>query len=194
VRSTLSFVRRLACTLVAVTAHGTLDAQSPPGAVSGIVSYVFEANPQEITPKMYNWEIRLSAADSRAGAYEIVQVTRSVLAGAPGSDTVVSSVIDSRVIVAAQDGAIDFKLYVGDKVPKANMGRRGSSGEPIIFSGIGTGTGASSWIVLPGAKVERATPAVSGTPLVDGRLTLIRYLVSNERGAQFQTEVVLRRK
>jgi len=43
---------------------------------SGIVSYVFEPNPQEIKPKMYNWEVTLSKSDSQSGAYEIVQITR----------------------------------------------------------------------------------------------------------------------
>ena len=43
---------------------------------SGISSYAFESNPQEITPKMFNWRVTLSKADSHGGAYEIVQITR----------------------------------------------------------------------------------------------------------------------
>ena len=162
--------------------------------VSGIVSYLYEPNPREIKPKMFNWEIKLNQADSHAGAYEIVQVTRPTQANAKAADVVSQVLVESKVITVGQDGAVNFNLYVGDKTPKENMGRRGNSGQPIILSGIGTANGASSWIVFPGAKIERVVPSPTGTRLSDGTLNLIQFFVSDDRGQHFQTDVVLRRK
>src|SRR5262245_45379774 len=120
---------------------------------SGIVSYVFEPNPQEIKPKMYNWEVSLSKSDSQRGAYEIVQITRPKSTNSKALDPVQTVLIESRMITSNQDGVVDFKVYVGNKAPKENMGRRGHTGEPIIFSGRGTGKGESNWIILPGSKI-----------------------------------------
>jgi len=161
---------------------------------SGIVSYVYEANPKEIKPKMYNWEIRLNQADSHAGAYEIIQMTRPTRVNAKEADLVPQVLVESKVITPGQDGAVHFNLYVGDKAAKENMGRRGNSGQPIIFSGVGTGNGASNWIVFPGAKIERVLPSPKGTRLLDGKLSLIQFIVSDDRGEEFQTDVLLRRK
>lgn len=189
--SRMLLVSALASTLSGLSA---LSAQTASSSVSGIVSYVFEANPKEIKPKMYNWEVKLNPADSKSGTYEIAQITRPIGVAASGAEPVTNILIESKAIMPASDGAIDFNLYIGDKTPKENMGRRGNSGEPIIFSGRGTGTGASSWIVFPGATIARATPSVVGTTMSDGKLLLIRFLVSDDHGGQFQTDVVLRRE
>ena len=162
--------------------------------VSGIVSYRYEPNPREIKPKMYNWEIRFSQADSRVGTYEIVQMTQPRKTTGKTVDAVPQVLVDSKMIKPGPDGSVHFNLYVGDRTPKENMGKRGNSGQPIIFSGIGTGTGASSWIVFPGAKIERVVPSSAETRLVDGKLSVIQFIVSDDRGEQFQTDVVLRRK
>ena len=74
------------------------------------------------------------------------------------------------------------------------MGRRGHVGVPIIFSGRGTGRGESNWIILPGSKIEQVVPTPKGTRLSGGRLGLIQFTVSDDRGEQYQVEVVLRRK
>jgi len=50
------------------------------------------------------------------------------------------------------------------------------------------------WIVLPGPKIEQVVPTAAGTPLSDGRLRLIEFIVSDEHGEPFQVQVVLRRK
>jgi hypothetical protein len=161
---------------------------------SGIVSYVFEPNPQEIKPKMYNWEVALSKSDSQSGVYEIVQITRPKRTNSKGLDPAEAVLIESKMIAANQDGVVDFNLYVGNKAPKENMGRRGHSGEPIIFSGRGTGRGESNWIILPGSKIEQVVPTSKGTRLSDGRLDLIQFTVSDDHGEQFQVDVALRRK
>ena len=160
---------------------------------SGITSYVFESNPQEITPKMYNWRVTLSKSDSAGGVYEIVQITRPKRADSK-ADPTPNVLVDAKMIAVNQDGVVDFNLYVGDRAPKANMGLRGRAGEPIIFSGKGTGKAESNWIVLPGPKIEQAVPATQGAPMSDGQLRLIQFTVNDDRGEQFQVDVVLRRK
>jgi hypothetical protein len=143
---------------------------------------------------MYNWEVKLSKAVSQNGAYEIVQITKPRKADAKPADTATTVLIESKMIVPNQDGIINFKLYVGDKEPKQNMGRRGNVGQPIIFSGRGSGKGESTWIVLPGIKVDQVAPSVKGAQLSNGNLNLIQFIVTNDRGEEFQADVLLRRK
>lgn len=180
--------------LLAIGLGNSFTAKSAETNLSGITEYTFEPNPQEISPKMYNWEVKLSKVDSQNGAYEIVQFTKPRKAGAKPVDTPTTVLIDSQMIVPNQDGIINFKLYVGDKEPKQNMGRRGSIGQPIIFSGRGTGKGESTWIVLPGSKVDQVAPSVKGAQLSNGKLNLIQFIVTNDGGEKFQADVILRRK
>lgn len=161
---------------------------------SGIVSYAFEPNPQEIKPKMYNWEVQLNQADSRNGSYEIVEIVKPEAADAKATAPAPDVLIESKMITPNDAGVIDFNLYVGDKIPHPNMGKQGNSGQPIIFSGKGTAKGASTWIVLPGATADKVVPSSKGTRLVDGRLELIQFIVTDKRGARFQADVVLKRK
>ena len=186
-----TFTRAMLAALLALGLGSSFAEKAAAADFSGIIDYVFEPNPHEIKPKMYNWEIKLNQADSRDAGYEIVQITKPVV---KGGDTTPSILVESRMITPNQEGIIDFNLYVGDKEPKQNMGRRGNFGQPIIFSGRGTGKGASSWIILPGAKTNQVAPSGKGTRLSDGELSLIRFIVSNDRGEQFQADVVLRRK
>jgi hypothetical protein len=106
---------------------------------SGIIEYVFEPNPKEIKPKMYNWEIKLNESDSRNGTYEIGQITRPRKSDPKAAATASTVLVESKMITPNQDGIIDFNLYVGEREPTQNMGRRGNIGQPIIFSGRGTG-------------------------------------------------------
>jgi len=188
------FRRKWTYAFVAAQLGSAVASPSAQPEVSGIVSYLYEPNPREIKPKMYNWEVRLSPVDSQGAAYEIIQITRPMKAPARASDVASQVLVESKAITPGEDGAVDFNLYVGDKTPKENMGRRGRSGQPIILSGIGTGNSASSWIVFAGSRIERVVPSPRGTRLMDGTLILIRFIVIDERGEQFQTDVVLRRK
>src|SRR5262245_55686370 len=133
-------------------------------------------------------------SDSQSGAYEIVQITRPKRTNSKALDPAQTVLIESRMIAANPDGAVDFTLYVGDKAPKENMGRRGHVGVPIIFSGRGTGRGESNWIILPGSKVDNVIPSVKGTRMSDGKLNLIQFIVTKADGEKVQTDVVLRRK
>jgi len=181
--------------VVALLVMGLGNTLSAETNISGIIEYVYERNPQEITPKMYNWEVKLNEADSRNGTYEIVQITKSIKADPKaGAATVPIVLVESKMIVPNQDGIIDFKLYVGDKEPKQNMGRRGNIGQPFIFSGRGTGKAESTWIVLPGTKTDRVVPSAKGTQLSDGRLSLVQFIITNDGGEKFQVDVILRRK
>src|SRR5215475_4300769 len=83
-----------------------LAAQSAETTISGIIEYVFDPNPQEITPKVYNWEIKLNSIDSRTGSYEIVQITKPLRAQPNGRDSALSVLIDTQMIVPNQDGLI----------------------------------------------------------------------------------------
>jgi hypothetical protein len=169
-------------------------AQVTEASFSGIIEYVFEPNPLEITPKLYNWEIQLNSIDSRTGSYEIVQITKPINAQPKGRESAPSVLIDNRMIVPNQDGIIRFKLYIGEKQPKPNMPGPGSIGEPLIFSGRGTGKGESNWIYLPGSKVDSVVPSPKGTRMSDGKLNLIQFIVTKTDGEKFQTDVMLRRK
>lgn len=189
----ISFWQVLAA-LLAVSLGNSFAAISAETNFSGITEYVFEPNPQEISPKMYNWEVKLSKTDSQNGAYEIVQITQSRKADSKPVDAATTVLIESKMIVPNQDGIINFKLYVGDKEPKQNMGRRGNIGQPILFSGRGTGKGESTWIVLPGTKVDQVAPSVKGAQLSNGKLNLIQFIVTNDGGKKFQADVILRRK
>ncbi len=181
--------------LVALLVIGVGNALSAETDISGIIEYVYERNPQEIKPKMYNWEVKLNEADSRNGSYEIIQITKSNKTDPKaGAAAVPIVLVESKMIVPNQDGIIDFKLYVGDKEPKQNMGRRGNIGQPFIFSGIGTAKAESTWIVLPGTKTDRVVPSAKGTQLSDGRLSLVQYIVTNDGGEKFQVDVIFRRK
>ena len=180
--------------LLAAGLRNAFAAQATETSFSGIIEYIFEPNPQEITPKVYNWAIQLNSIDSRTFSYEIVQITKSAKAQPNARESAPNVLIDNRMIVPNQDGFIRFKLYIGEKQPKPNMPGPGSIGEPIIFSGRGTGKGQSNWIYLPGSRVESVIPSPNGTRMSDGKLNLIQFIVTKTDGEKIQTEVVLRRK
>lgn len=184
----------MSAALLAIGLGGAFTAQSAETNVSGIIDYVYEQNPARIKPKMHNWEVKLTEADSRNGSYEIVQITKSSKADPKGTDTEPKVLIEPEMIAPNQNGIIDFRLYVGDKAPKLNMGRQGNIGQPIIFSGVGTGKAASNWIVLPGTKTDHVVPSAKGTQFVNGRLRLVQFVVTNDAGKTFQVDVILRRK
>jgi len=183
----------IAAMLVAVIVAAFYASAVSAASTSGITSYTFDPNPKDIMPKLYNWQINLSGADSRETQYEIVQIM-SPGTKAPGAVSTTTVLVDSSMISPAEDGTISFKLHIGDKQPTQNMGRRGDVGEPIIFSGIGTAKAQSGWIVLPGGRILQMSPAPGGERLVRGTLDLIRFAGSNERGEQYRADVVLRRK
>lgn len=190
---------RRSAVLLAIVLGSPFAVKSAETNISGIIEYVFEPNPQEVKPKMYNWEIRFNAADSTNGTYEIVQITRplNINGGNRGTTNIligVSPMSHKEMIVPNEHGIIDFNLYVGEKEPKQNMNEPGNIGQPIIFSGKGTGKAGSDWIVLPGSKVDKVTPSGKGTRVSDGSLSIIQFIVTNDAGQKFQADVMLRRK
>lgn len=166
---------------------------------NGIIDYKLEPNPQEIEPKMFNWEIMLNAADSTNGTYQIIQISKPLNENARAGETKTKVLIDQdmdREPTIARDrrGLIHFMLHIGDKEPTQNMNGPGQIGLPIIFSGKGTGKAQSSWIVLPGRRLDHVAPSGKGTQMSGGQLRLIQFTVVNTGGEKFQTEVILRRK
>ncbi|MFA6425614.1 MAG: hypothetical protein WCW64_05450, partial [Phycisphaerae bacterium] len=167
-------------------------AESAEPNFSGTVRYEFNPNPQEISPKMYNWEIMLNEADSKNGNYEIVQITQPIKKDLTIGQATTKTLIDNGTIVPDKDGKIHFNLYIGDKEPAQNINGIGNIGQPIIFSGIGTGKGASNWIVLPGSNIYDATAIEA--QISERKLSLIRFIVTNNDNEMFQTNVMLQRK
>jgi hypothetical protein len=172
---------------------GKSSVEPPASGVSGVVEYRFEPAPRKISSKLHNWEVVLSKADAMGNRYDIIQVTRPIEENLTAPPATTNVLIDEKMIVPNEDGNIRFTLHAGDKWPAKNMNAPGNIGHPIIFSGVGTGIGASSWIVLPGANVGQVTPA-KRTRLSEGKLTLIQFVVSNADGERFETDVILRRK
>jgi len=82
---------------------------------SGIVSYLFEPNPTQVKPKMYNWEVWLSKADSQLGSFEIIQLTRPTNTKSNVAAVVPQVLVDSKVLVTGPDGSVHFKLFIGDR-------------------------------------------------------------------------------
>jgi hypothetical protein len=175
----------------------SFPAKSAETNISGVASYFFEPNPQKIKPQMYNWEVKLSAADSTNGNYEIIQITKPLVEDGTNRATTkvligISPMSHEETIRRNDDGIIDFMLYVGDKEPPQNMNGPGKINEPIIFSGIGTGVGMSDGIVLPGSKIDQVVPSDKGTEMSDGKLQIIQFFVTNNNGEKFQADVILR--
>ncbi len=167
--------------------------QAAGAAVSGITDFAFDAAPQAVTRKMYNWEITLSAADSKKGKYEIVQVNHYLSADGKTPDTT-NVLIDSAMVSSSPSAIVHFAVAAGDKQPKQNMGAPGQIGEPIVYLGLGTTKVSSDWITLPGTQIDRAAPSGKGTELVDGALTMIEFDVTDKDGQKVQSKVMLRRE
>jgi hypothetical protein len=185
--------------LLAIALRSPFSVKSAETNVSGIIDYKFDPNPQEPAPKMYNWEVMLNAVDSTNGTYEIIQFTKPIKEDAKDSDATTKVLIDrdmdnEEMVTTNENGIVHFVIHIGDKEPTQNMNGRGKIGQPLIFSGRGTGKGASTWIVLPGSKVDQTTPSDKGTKFSDGKLNLIRYVVTNGDGEKFQADVLLQRK
>ena len=170
----------------------TRQDESREADVSGVVNYTFEPEPEGISTKLYNWELMLSEEDSRSATWTIVQVTQPLVDKPQPAAAVTETLIDSEMIVPNQDGHIHFKLHAGEKEPTPNMNGPGNVGHPVIFSGIGTGKGASNWIVLPGSEITEVIPSKTGTRPVDGALRIIRFIGVDAAGARFQSDVILR--
>jgi hypothetical protein len=156
---------------------------------SGITDYFYDPNPQKVKPKLYNWEVKLSAADSRKGPYEIIQETRTL--ADHDSRATGRVLIDPEMIVPNAGGIIDFMLYVGSKQPAGDPDAPGNIGQPIKFSGKSGGTGEANVISLPGSEMDRVIPSGKGTQLADGWLELIQFVASNGHGEKFRTDVIL---
>lgn len=167
--------------------------QASGAAVSGVTGYNYEAEPKGVTQKMYNWEVTLSAADSKKGSYDIVQVDHYLSADGKNPDAT-NVLIGPGMVRTDATGIIHFALLIGDKQPRTNMGGPGQIGEPIVYLGLGSSKVESAWITLPGQLINRTVPAASGTRLADDKLMLIEFDVTDKDGAKIQTQVMLRRE
>jgi hypothetical protein len=177
--------------LLAAGLSGLVTIISAQTNMSGIVKYFLDPNPEEFGSTMYNWEVVLNALDSRNGPYAIVRIDK-LLRGKPKAlETAPERIIDSDMIAQGNDGIIAFKLGIGMKESKNIPDGSGNAAQPIVFSGKGSGKGESSWINFPGSNVKQVVPSDAGTVLSGGRLLLMRFIVSDNDGAEIESDVVL---
>jgi hypothetical protein len=153
---------------------------------SGVTDYKYEANPTEFT-RLYTWQVRMTAADSKNEKYEIVQIDHSA-----GGAEKTSILVERPSLAPNDDGFVGFKLGIGDKPDalKANGGDK--LYEPFQFSGLGNGIGDSGQVSLPAGALGGVAPAGTGATLVDGTLRLIRFNMTDAKGGACATDVVLR--
>jgi hypothetical protein len=183
--------RHILLTLM-VTGLGSLFAvTSAQTNISGIIKYFVEPNPEEFGPRMYNWEVALNIEDSKSGPYAIVQIIKPLRGKPKATDTAPQRIIDSDMITQGKDGIIAFKLGIGLKEPKQIPDGSGNVSQPVIFTCKGSGKGESNWVNFPGAAFNRVIPSDAGTILSNGRLTLIRFIVTDDGGAELESDIML---
>jgi hypothetical protein len=164
---------------------------------SGVTNYKYEPNSKDAFTKLYNWEVRLTAADSKKDKYEIVQIDRlaggaaktTVLVGKPSSGG--AKWMDS--LRPSDDGYVGFKLGIGDKAATlATLATNRVLWVPLQFVGFANGMSRTDSIFLSGTVLGAVVPADKGAALVDGTLQLIRFNTTDAKGGTFVTDIVLR--
>lgn len=161
---------------------------------SGVTDYHYEPNPPDSFTKLYNWVVRMTAADSKKDRYEIVQIDQPDGGAAETKVIVGQSRSAGRtwmdVLRPNDNGFLGFKLGIGDKPDIALT--NGVFREPFQFNGLGIGTFWTDSIFLQGTVLGEVVPTDKGATLVDGTLRLIRFNTTDEKGRKFVTDVVLR--
>jgi hypothetical protein len=158
---------------------------------NGIIGFSRCPNPQPITPRKWNWEVKLDKNSSKQHRYQLVQKTESLprQGQQPGKRTT-RILIDTASIVASQRGAIHFKIHTGDERPAPNMNGE-NIGLGLSFSGIGTGKGASNWIVLPGTKILDVSVFEKGS-LQGGVIKFLEFQSQTSNGEKYGSTVSLK--
>jgi hypothetical protein len=142
-------------------------------------------NPNQITPRKWNWEIKLSPEQSKR-PFQIAQET----VGKNGQESTFSQVLFTEKDLQKNPGDIvHFKLHTGDENPTVNMNKKGNVGLGVSFSRVGGGYGSSSWIVLPGNIVKSAVREQGF--LAKGELILISFETVDSVGNKYTTDLKL---
>ena len=146
---------------------------------------VKDSKPNQIIPRKWNWEIKLSPEQSNR-RFQIVQET----VGKKGLESEFSHALFTEKDLHKNSGdIIYFRLHTGDENPTINMGKKGNVGLGVSFSRAGGGYGSSSWIVLPGKILKSA---VGGQRfLTKGELILISFETVDAAGNKYTTDLKL---
>lgn len=146
---------------------------------------VKKPNPNNITPRKWNWEIELTPIQSKS-RFRIVQQTN----GKKGLEPEFTRILFSESELQKSSGdVIHFKLYSGDENPTLNMNKKGNVGLGVSFSRVGGGFGTSSWIVLPGRIVKSEVPQQGY--LTNAALLLLSIDTRDSMGNDYKTDLRL---
>jgi len=184
----------LAC-LVALLAtfeiHGLGQAQTvkPEAATEKFEIFKFEEvqrpDPNQIVPRKWNWEIRLSPSQSQRG-FRISQHTVAEKASGSNIDKVL---FDAKDLQKNPGDVIHFRLHTGDDNPSLDMNKKGNIGLGVSFARVGGGYGASGWIVMPGRIVR--SQIIKQDYLKNGGLPLVSIETVDALGSEYRTELRL---
>ena len=181
----------LSTLLVMAGARQVSRAQNPDtGVPTGKVEmFKFEQvehpDPNAVTPREWNWEVRLSPAQSRR-SFRIVQHTVGKKASGPGTDDVL---FDEKALQKSAGDIVHFRLHAGDDHPTPDMGKKGNIGLGVSFARVGGGYGSSSWIVMPGKIVQ--SHVSKQDHFTNGALLLVSIETIDALGNEYRTEVRL---
>ncbi len=189
--SHLKYVVYIVTVLIMLGVHGISLAQNSNSKVVAekLEMFNFEevkaTNPNQITPRKWNWEIKLSPEQSKR-RFQIVQET----VGKNGPESTFSQVLFTEKDLQKSLGDIvHFKLHTGDENPTVNMNNKGNVGLGVSFSRVAGGYGSSSWIVLPGKIVKSAVHEQRF--LTKGELILISFETVDSVGNKYMTDLKL---
>jgi len=144
---------------------------------------VKKPDPNHITPRKWNWEIKLSPSQSQR-RFRIVQ--RTVVKKGAASDT-------DKVLFTEKDlqknagDIIHFRLHTGDENPTGDMNKKGNVGLGVSFARVGGGYGASNWIVMPGRIVK--SQLSKQDYLENGELLLVSFETIDSSGNEYRTQL-----
>jgi hypothetical protein len=162
------------------------DSGAPMGKVEMFrFEQVEHPDPNAVTPRKWNWEVRLSAAQSK-GRFRIVQHTVGKKDSGPGTDNVL---FEEKDLQKSSGDIIHFRLHSGDDHPTLDMNKKGNVGLGVSFTRVGGGYGSSNWIVMPGKIVQ--SHVTKQDHFTSGVLPLISFETIDGLGNGYRTEVRL---
>jgi hypothetical protein len=162
------------------------DSRAPTGKVEMFkFEQVEHPDPNAVTPRKWNWEVQLSAAQSQSH-FRIVQHTVGKKGSGPGTDDVL---FDEKALQKSSGDIIHFRLHTGDDHPTLDMNKKGNIGLGVSFARVGGGYGSSNWIVMPGKIVQ--SHVSKQDYFTNGLLPLVSFETVDALGNEFRTEVRL---
>jgi len=182
------------CLVILLAAFGIQNICRAQNANSKVATEKFEIfnfeevkkpDPNHITPRKWNWEIKLSPVQSQR-RFRIVQHTAANKGPRSEADTVLFAEKDLQ---KTPGDIIHFRLHTGDENPTLDMNKKGNIGLGVSFARVGGGYGASSWIVMPGKIVK--SQLSKQDYLKNGELPLVSIETIDSSGNEYRTELKL---